>query len=117
MTTPFPTGPMETESALDAYKNVLEQAGASLVRDAVDTRIVNDVRNGTGSIINHEEEVGGWPVYNTYNVLKDTDMDGMPDKWEIQNNLDPNDPDDRNDDRNKDGYTNLEEYINSIVLK
>lgn len=114
---PFPTGPMETETALDAYRNVMARAGASLARDAVDKRVVNEVQNGTGSIINHEDEVGGWPEYRTYNVLKDTDMDGMPDNWEVRNNLNPNDPRDRNGDRNGDGYTNLEEYLNSIVSK
>ena len=117
MSSPFPTGPMVTESAAEAYKNVLAGAGASLVRDAVDKRIVSEVQNGTGSIINHEKEVGGWPVYRTYNVLKDTDLDGMPDDWELKNKLNPNDPKDCNQDRNRDGYTNLEEYLNSIVTR
>lgn len=116
MTVPFPAGPMITESAADAYKNVLAQAGASIVRDAVDARVTKEVKDGTGSIINHEDEVGSWPVYKTYNVLKDTDMDGMPDNWEVKNHLNPNDPDDRNKDRNGDGYTNLEEYLNSLVF-
>jgi len=112
---PFPTGPMVTESALEAYKNVMDKAGASLVRDAADARVISEVESGTGSIINSQDAVGGWPVYKTYNVLKDTDMDGMPDKWEIQNKLDPDNPEDRNNDRNGDGYTNLEEYLNSII--
>ncbi|NQT00607.1 MAG: hypothetical protein HQ580_01145 [Planctomycetes bacterium] len=46
---------------------------------------------------------------------QDTDQDGMDDKWEKQNQLNPKDPADRNGDRNNDGYTNLEEYINSIT--
>jgi len=112
---PFETGPMVTESALDAYKNVMARAGASLVRDEVDARVVSEVQNGTGSIINDEKEVGGWPVYKTYNVLKDTDMDGMPDKWESQKKLNPKDTRDGNGDRDNDGYTNLEEYLNSII--
>lgn len=114
-TVPFPTGPMVTESALDAFKNVMARAGASLVRDVVDKRVVKEVQDGTGSIINNEKEVGGWPVYKTYNVLKDTDLDGMPDKWETKNKLNPKDPNDRNNDSNRDGFTNLEEYLNSIV--
>jgi hypothetical protein len=36
----------------------------------------------------------------------------MPDDWELVYCLDPSDPNDRNDDRNGDGYTNLEEYLN-----
>jgi hypothetical protein len=46
---------------------------------------------------------------------KDTDQDGMPDEWESKNGLDPSDPADRNGDLDKDGYTNLEEYMNSLV--
>lgn len=106
---------MVTETALDAFKNVLAGAGASLVRDAADSRVVKSVQDGTGSIINNEDQVGGWPVYKTYKVLKDTDMDGMPDLWEKQNGLNPTDPADRNGDLNKDGYTNLEEYLNSLT--
>jgi hypothetical protein len=45
----------------------------------------------------------------------DTDGDGVPDAWERANGLDPNDPTDRNGDRNHDGWTNLEEYVNSLV--
>ena len=39
----------------------------------------------------------------------------MPDAWENEIGLNPNDPEDRNDDRNNDGYTNLEEYLYSLV--
>lgn len=45
----------------------------------------------------------------------DSDQDGMPDTWEEQAGLDPNDAADRNGDRNSDGWTNLEEYINSLT--
>ena len=41
----------------------------------------------------------------------------MPDDWERSHGLDPNDPNDRNGDRNGDGFTNLEEYLNSLVQK
>jgi pectate lyase len=116
-TVPFPTGPVTTDNVLDAYKNVLAKAGASLVRDAVDARVVNDVQKGTGHIIGNEDEVGGWPVYKTYKPQADTDHDGMPDTWEKQKGLNPSDPADRNGDRDKDGYTNLEEYLNSLCTK
>ena len=112
---PFPTGPIVTEAVLDAYNNVMDKVGASLVRDAVDERIVNEVKNGTGSIINFETERGGWPVYKTATAKKDSDLDGMPDEWEKQKGLNPNNPDDRNGDLNKDGFTNLEEYLNGLV--
>ncbi|MFC2081134.1 polysaccharide lyase family 1 protein [Bacteroidota bacterium] len=112
---PFFTGPMHTESALLAFENVLAHAGASIVRDEVDARVVADVKNGTGAIIHFETEVGGWPDYKTYGKWKDSDQDGMPDEWETQNGLNPDDPQDRNGDRNKDGYTNLEEYLESLL--
>jgi len=37
----------------------------------------------------------------------------MPDAWEKQHGFDPDDPADRNADADADGYTNLEEYLNS----
>ncbi|MBW3000256.1 solute carrier organic anion transporter [Candidatus Woesearchaeota archaeon] len=45
------------------------------------------------------------------NPTLDTDMDGMPDKWELKYGLDPNNPDDANQDMDGDGYSNLDEYL------
>jgi hypothetical protein len=61
------------------------------------------------------EEVSGWPKLIGAPARKDTDQDGMPDEWEIGMGLDPDDSDDRNGDNDGDGYTNLEEYLNSLV--
>ena len=44
----------------------------------------------------------------------DTDGDGMPDKWEQENGLDPNDPSDGAK-ATASGFTNLEIYPNSLV--
>ena len=41
---------------------------------------------------------------------KDSDNDGIPDRWELENGLDPNDPSDAGLDSDKDALTNLEEY-------
>jgi pectate lyase len=112
---PFSTGPMSTESALDAFTHVLAYAGASLVRDVVDERIVRDVKNGTGSIIDSQAQVGGWPACNGLPAPADGDLDGMPDAWEKQHGLDPDNPGDRNGDPDRDGYTNLEEYLNELA--
>ena len=43
----------------------------------------------------------------------DTDGDGMPDSWESDNGTNPNVAD-NNGDLDSDGYTNIEEYINSL---
>lgn len=82
---------------------------------AVDTRLINDVINRTGRIIDHEEEVGGWPALNSTTPPTDTDRDGMPDAWEKRRDPDPNDASDGAKDRDEDGYTNVEEYINGLV--
>jgi len=112
---PFPTGPVTTDSPQDAYDKVLEHAGASVARDAVDTRVINDVINGSGAIIDDEDEGGSWPAYEIYGEKTDLDMDGMWDQWETENGLDPNDPEDRNADADADGYTNLEEYLHELI--
>ncbi|UCD50115.1 MAG: hypothetical protein JSW27_21620 [Phycisphaerales bacterium] len=104
-----------TQSAKQAYELVLTHAGASLSRDAVDERVIADVRNRTGRLLDSQDEVGGWPLLRTRGVRPDSDRDGMPDAWETAHNLDAADPADGPQDPDRDGYTNLEEYINSRV--
>lgn len=123
--TPFPTAatyPVTTHSAQQAYLAVLDDAGCSLFRDAVDRRIVNEVRTGTAAyggitgeglgIIDSQTTVGGWPALQSLPAVPDADRDGMPNAWEVSRGLNLNDPSDRNGDRDGDGYTNLEEYLN-----
>jgi pectate lyase len=95
---------------------VLDQAGAIVPhRDAADARIVADVENGTGGIIDHPSEVGGYPQLEAAAAPPDTDHDGMPDTWETDRGLDPADPDDASGDDDGDGYTNVEEYLNGLI--
>lgn len=116
VTTPFPAPPVRTTSALQAYEEVLQYAGCIVPRrDAVDERIIHEVRTGTGRIKTSVADAGGYPEIRGGTPPADTDEDGMPDEWEIRHGLDPRDPTDRNHDRNGDGYTNLEEYLNSLV--
>ena len=65
-------------------------------------------------IITDPRQMGGYPEYRAWQPYKDTDMDGMPDEWELRWGLNPNDPSDANGDCNGDGYTNIEKYINGI---
>jgi pectate lyase len=104
-----------TEPALAAAELVLAHAGASLHRDAVDLRVIDNARNHKGKVIDSQKEVGGWPVLRGLPAPVDSDHDGMPDEWEKSHGLNPNNPSDRNGDRDGDGYTNLEEYLNSLV--
>jgi hypothetical protein len=113
---PFPAPPVRTLAAGEACEAVLKGVGASLpVRDAVDSRIVDEVRSRKGSIINSQAQVGGWPEYRSAEPARDSDGDGMPDAWESAHGLNPGDPGDAGLDRNGDGYTNVEEYLNSLT--
>jgi hypothetical protein len=98
-----------------AYEKVLAGAGASLVRDAVDARVVQSVRAGTGGLIDSQKEVGGWPDLARGSPWKDGDGDGMPDAWERARGLDPADAADGNADRDRDGFTELEEWLDALV--
>ena len=105
-----------TQSATDAYESVLRSSGASLSRDAADTRLVKGIRDRSHRRIDSQEEVGGWPELRSMPAPSDNDRDGMPDKWELACRLDPRNRADRNGDRDNDGYTNLEEYLNSLIV-
>ncbi len=119
---PFPAAAITTTSALEAYDQVLADAGATKSldcngnfvdrRDAIDTRIVADVTNGTGKIIDDPSQVGGWLTIPPASPCVDSDHDGMPDAWELKYGLNPQDPSDASKDANEDGYTNIEEFLN-----
>lgn len=113
--TAFETGGLVVEPALVAEEKVLARAGASLVRDGVDSRVVQSVRSKTGQIINSQDEVGGWPVLASGTTRPDQDGDGLPDAWEIQHRLNPNDARDAALDPDQDGISHLEVWLNSLV--
>jgi len=111
--------PINQQTAEEAFQAVLDSVGCSFPnRDAIDKRIIEEVRNGTATygvgFINGASTVGGWPTLNSGTAPTDTDHDGMSDDWETANGLNINDPEDRND-IGEGGYTNLENYINSII--
>jgi hypothetical protein len=104
-----------THSALEAYELVLKYAGASKKRDDADARIVLGIMEGSNRLIDSQDEVGGWPELKSLPAPPDSDRDGMADAWEEENGLNPSDPEDRNGDRDSDGFTNLEAYINTLA--
>lgn len=131
----LPGIPITIQSYQDAYNKVLSSAGASKIRDQVDIRIVNEVKNRTGSYkdsptqspcdpcdpnytpsAKYSSRSGfGYPLLSSGTAPTDTDHDGMPDDWESLRGLNSN-FDDSASDRDSDGYTNIEEYINSLVF-
>lgn len=134
---PSDPGSVTTHTAKTAFDKVVEFAGASFVRDAIDARYADETRNGTTTYRGTVTQLAGIidlindpskeanPKLVSYPDLReetrpadfDTDGDGMPDAWELANGLNPNNA--------KDGtyfgldekgyYTNLEVYLNSIV--
>lgn len=137
---PLPMPKMTMVTANEAYAYVVKNAGATLPkRDAVDIRIAEQVRTGkitykegvplpekqfehrklpidsykTG-IITDPAQVGGYPEYKG-NPYKDSDNDGIPDDWEVKHGLNPKNAADASQYKTKGGYTNIEEYLNSVV--
>ena len=121
---PFASEAIPTHTAEKAFEAVLGHSGASFKRDAIDARIVDEVRTGTttynGSvsglkgIIDKQSDVNGWPILAQTVKLVDTDADGMPDDWEIANKLDPTKANANAKDLST-AYDNIEVYINSLV--
>ena len=140
MEKPFEMAPVTIMPTDEAYDFVMKHAGASFPkRDAVDTRMMKQVKTGKifyakdakehqplyvkrrlpadsykQGIITDPQQVGGLPTYKSVAGPVDSDKDGMPDQWEEKYGLNPNDASDANGDLSGDGYTNIEKYINGI---
>ncbi len=88
---------LQVFSAAEIFEPLLTGAGARpAARDAVDLRLVSDVHAGTGSIIDSQKQVGGWPVLEPAARLL----------------VLPADP---NGDADLDGYTNVEEWLHTFA--
>jgi hypothetical protein len=121
---PFPVTDINMQTAQEAYESVLEKAGCSYVRDAVDLRIIQDVRNrsytaqgsngSTNGIIDTQEDVGGWPTLATGTAPTCTAKDGIPDAWKTEKGL-PVGENVANRYDLSEIYTNLEVYMNSLT--
>lgn len=135
---PIATGEVTTHTAQTAYEKVLANVGASLYRDAVDERYMQEAANGTTTYIGSATKTGdGKTITHLPGIIDfvkdqgeyllesasrpadfDTDGDGIPNDWEVANGLNPNDKNDGNLytlDTEKGWYTNLEVYANSLV--
>jgi hypothetical protein len=113
---PIQAPTVTTHSAKEAYELVLKFAGAALPkRDAVDERILADVVNRTGKIIDSQHDVGGWPELQSAPAPADADDDGIPDAWETANGLNPHDGSDARREASPGGYTHLEVYLNELA--
>ena len=131
MDNPAPTGEVTTHSAAEAFSKVLAYGGASLYRDEIDARYMEEAKTGTAQykgsitlspgIIDKVSDVNGY-TESTFGTAShpadfDTDKDGIPDAWELANGLNPNNDSDALT-YSLDGkgyYTNLEVYANSLV--
>ncbi|MBU4431271.1 hypothetical protein KKB16_04170 [Patescibacteria group bacterium] len=113
------------ESSENALKNIINFVGANLppssllsrnkyTRDSIEQRIINELKTATGTVGIDKDNIRRYPSLHSAIPPTDTDHDGMPDTWERQSNLNPESNDSALD-RNNDGYTNIEEYINSLT--
>ena len=117
---PITINPVENiESAIlpniGSYKRLNERGKWVLNRDSVDSRLISEYKKGTGAIPKDEKEVGGYPSIEPGKPYTDTDKDGMPDVWEKQYKLNPQDHSDGSEDKDRDGYTNIEEFLNGTT--
>jgi hypothetical protein len=125
LTAPFSTENIQTQLAPEAYLAVLKSVGASFRRDTLDERIINDVKNRTGRLIDvqggyphgtaYEKTVNAWPLLKSLPAPQDSDKDGMPDDWENKNGLNSNNSSDATGNKLHPQYSNIEVYINSIA--
>jgi pectate lyase len=121
---PFETLAINIQDPKAAYFSVLNHVGASFKRDTLDERIIQDVVQRRGRIIDvqggfphgteYEKTTNAWPNLQSLPVLKDSDNDGMPDSWELKMGLNPNVADHNKFGLSKE-YTNIEMYLNSLT--
>lgn len=129
---PFFPSYVETQSAKAAYKNVLSDIGANQpFFDKHDNRVIDETLKGTftfkgsksglGGMIDNEQDAGGWPNFasETRSADWDTDHDGLPNWWEkafgLNENSKAGDFSDANQDTDKDGFTQLDNYLDWLA--
>jgi hypothetical protein len=125
---PFFPPYVDTQSAEAAYHDVLSDVGCNVpMLDDHDRRVLRETRDGTTTYVGSrsglpglpdaQEDVGGWEDYPEVSRPEgwDRDGDGMPDAWEVSHGWNPADASDGIKDEDGDGYTNLEQYLHSLL--
>lgn len=96
---------------------LLDAVGAvAPVRDAIDARIIASIVGRDSGLVDSPSDVGGYLTVAPASPPADSDADGMPDDWETAASLNAGDSSDADDDADGDGYTNVEEYLNGLVM-
>lgn len=109
---PFSHPEVNTQVPSAAYDLVLQDVGATLpLRDAVDRKTIRDIIDRKGSILSVKRHLLEWPPFARGIPFVDFDNDGIPNHWEEAFGLDTQQNDSALD-KDSDGYTNIEEYLN-----
>lgn len=116
-----PTLPLSGVSVWSRLQNldkVLELAGAiSPVRDTTDQRIIEDIRKESGQLKDSQDSTEAWKDYREVrDTSNDRDSDGLPDTWEDTYNLNADSANDAALPSTNNGYSNIENYINFLML-
>lgn len=128
---PAPTHPVTVQTAAKAYRSVLADVGANarlrrngrMVKnqDSIDKRVLKEVARGKGpsAVIFDENQLGGFPKIDPGTLYRDIDHDGMADEWETKHfgNLRRGNPNNSSADYDRDGYTDVEEFLNGTNPK
>jgi pectate lyase len=114
---PFADAPVKIDTAEEGYKKVADGAGCSLHRDAVDARLIEDLKSlgKRGKIISDPEEVGGFGELKGGVAPVSSIGDGISDAWKTAHGIDLKNAAAAHEDFNHDGYTNIEKYINELA--
>jgi pectate lyase len=113
--TPHDYAPVTTQSAPDAYNQVIDHVGNFWwSRDAIDSRIIGNVQTNTtpawnaSGVIDAEKAAVENAPQSSHSPTYDADNDAMEDAWETKHGGDLV----WNADFDNDGYINLIEFIN-----
>jgi pectate lyase len=102
-----------TQTAEQAYIQVMSRAGAIRYRDSIDKRMIRTVLNHLPGHIQTQADWGGWPTLPTGAAAPDANGDGVPNDWAIANGFNTSTA--LNTAFAPDGYTYLEKYLHSLT--